>query len=327
MNTEVFSPELQQWLAYGVMTGFSDEAMLEQSPDLPREPLLKLLAELRQSPLAAVGGQFARQVVNLQWLLNLQTQLEQTSPYRELVTLQSHQIEEIRRDYLFANRPVKIQGLLEDWPARQWTPGYLRGRWGSQPIQFTERGAGSQTQTRHGTLGEFLDCIQAPANHGQHYWTAYNQTDASGLLAQLSEGVREIPGLCRPLQEGKVYYWIGPGGTRSGLHFDPYNVLFAQLRGSKKFYLLPPSSMPRLYLYNDFFSPVDLEHRDSALYPLSEGLMPIETEVHEGEVLLLPVGWFHQVTSLSYSVSISLTNLDLPGGNHYKAPSAYRGVL
>ncbi len=312
------------------MTGFSDEAMLEQSPDLPREPLLRLLAEIRQSPLSAVGSQFARQVVQLQWLLNLQTQLEQTSPYRELATLQAHQTEEIRRDYLFANRPVKVQGLLEDWPARQWSPDYLRSRWGARQIHFTERHpevTSNGTNTRKGSLGEFLDLIEAPENQGQYYWTAYNQMDANPLLAELCEGVREIPGLCRPLQEGRVYYWIGPGGTRSGLHFDPYNVLFAQLRGSKRFYLLPPSSMPRLYLYNDFFSPVDLEHRDVANYPLSQGLEPIVTEVHEGEVLLLPVGWFHQVTSLGYSVSISLTNLDMPGGNHYEAPSAYRGVL
>lgn len=330
MNTEVFSPELQQWLAYGVMTGFSDEDMLAQSQDLPREPLLRMLSDLRQNPLSAVGAQFARQVVNLQWLLNLQTELQQSSPYRALDTLQAHQTEEIRKNYLFANRPVKVQGLLENWPARHWTPEHLRERWGDRPIQYTQRVTevnSNQTLTRQGTLGEFLDRIEAPDNHGQYYWTAYNQLDGNPLLAELAEGVRELPGLCLPLQDGKVYYWIGPAGTRSGLHFDPYNVLFAQPRGRKKFYLLPPSVMPRLYLANDFFSPVDLEHRDDACYPLSQGLEPIETVVEEGEVLLIPVGWFHQVTSLSYSVSISLTQLDMPGGNHYQPPSAYRGVL
>ena len=312
------------------MTGFSDEDMLAQSQDLPREALLKLLAELRQSPLAAVGSQFARQVVNLQWLLNLQTELQQTSPYQELDVLQAHQLDEIRRNYLFANRPVRIQGLLEDWPARNWTPDTLRQRWGDRAIQYTQRSSditSSQTQTCQGTLGEFLDRIEAPDGHGQYYWTAYNQLDSNSLLAELSEGVRELPGLCSPLKDGRVYYWIGPGGTRSGLHFDPYNVLFAQMRGSKKFYLLPPSALPRLYLANDFFSPVDLEHRDEIRYPLSKGLQPIETVVAEGEVLLIPVGWFHQVTSLGYSVSISLTNLDMPGGNTYDPPSAYKGVL
>lgn len=330
MDTEVFSPELQQWLAYGVMTGFSDEAIVAQSQDLPREPLLRILAEMRQSPLTAVGSQFARQVVHLQWLLNLQTELQQNSPYQELDILQADQLEEIRKNYLFANRPVKIQGLLADWPAREWSPEYLRKRWGDRTIQYTRRNSdrtSSQTQNCQGTLGEFLDRIEAPDSHGQFYWTAYNQMEENPLLTELSEGIRELPGLCRPLQDGRVYYWIGPGGTRSGLHFDPYNVLFAQLRGSKRFYLLPPSAMPRLYLANDFFSPVDLEHRDEVRYPLSQGLRPLETVVGEGEVLLLPVGWFHQVTSLGYSVSISLTQLDMPGGNQYAPPSAYRGVL
>lgn len=329
MNTEVLTPELEQWLAYGVMTGFSDEAMLAQTADLPPEAVLNALQKMRAQATSAVGSQFARQVVQLQWLLNLQTVLQQTSPYTELMTLQADQVDEIRRDYLFANRPVKIAGLLDRWSAREWSPDYLRQRWGEHSIQFTERlpGAGSETASRQGSLSEFLDLIESPAGRGRYYWTAYNQTGSHPLLAELAEGVGEVPGLCRPLSEGRVYYWIGPEGTRSGLHFDPYNVLFAQARGSKRFYLLPPSAMPRLYLYNDFFSPLDLEHRDEISYPLSAGLRPIEVEVNEGDALLLPVGWFHQVTSLSYSVSISLTQLDVPGGNFYEAPSAYRGAL
>lgn len=328
MTIEVLTPELEQWLAYGVMTGFSDEAMLAQTSDLPPEIVLSTLQNLRAQAAVTVGSQFARQVVQLQWLLNLQTNLQQSNPYQELVTLQAHQVEEIRRDYLFANRPVKIAGMLDEWSAREWTADTLRQRWGGHGIEFTERVPGSsQTSRRQGSLSQFLDLIESPEGLGRYYWTAYNQTGSNPLLAELAEGVQEVPGLCRPLNEGRVYYWIGPAGTRSGLHFDPYNVLFAQLRGSKRFYLLPPSAMPRLYLYNDFFSPVDLEHRDELSYPLSKGLQPIEVEVKEGEVLLLPVGWFHQVTSLTYSVSISLTQLDVPGGNFYEAPSNYRGTL
>jgi hypothetical protein len=220
--------------------------------------------------------------------------------------------------------------MLEDWPARGWTPDYLRSRWGSHEIQFTERLPGvvsSGTANRTSSLREFIDLIESPEGRGNYYWTAYNQVGDCPLLVELAEGVKELPGLCLPLDQGRVYYWVGPEGTRSGLHFDPYNVLFAQLKGSKRFYLLPPAVFPRLYLYNDFFSPVDLENRDNLAYPLSAGLKPIEVEVKEGEVLLLPVGWFHQVTSLSYSISISLTHLDVPGGNHYEPPSAYRGVL
>ena len=330
MDSPVLPLELQQWLAYGVMTGFSDEAILAQTADLPAETVSKCLSRLRESPLSQVGSQFARQVVDLQWLLQLQTDLQQTSPYFGLPTLVGAQIEEIRRDYLFANRPVRILGLLDDWPARQWTPDYLRRRWGHQPLEFTERveASGSrETRKRQSTLADFLDLIEQPQGRGRYYWTAYNQLDPSPLLAELAEGVGAVTGLTVPAQDGRIFYWIGPEGTRSGLHFDPYNVLFAQLKGSKRFYLLPPSAMPALSLANDFFSPIDLEYPDPQSYPRAVGLRPIQVDIQEGEVLLLPVGWFHQVTSLSYSVSISLTNLDLPNGNQYQAPSAFRGIL
>ena len=162
------------------------------------------------------------------------------------------------------------------------------------------------------------------------YWTAYNQGDSSNPLIQsLTEDIVFSEDYCRPSPDMKNYIWVGPKGTRSGLHFDPYNVLFVQVVGKKKILLLPPQDIPKCYLENDFFAQVDAENPDLTRFPKFAECRPLEVEVGPGETLLIPVGWLHQVISLSVSFSVSITCLKLPGGesNHYEAPSLFRGVL
>ncbi|PRP73784.1 hypothetical protein PROFUN_16624 [Planoprotostelium fungivorum] len=105
--------------------------------------------------------------------------------------------------------------------------------------------------------------------------------------------------------------WLGPAGTVSPLHKDPYHNLFAQVVGRKYMRLYPPSEMKKLYPFNNFSTlrntsrVEDPENHDETRYPLFAEAKYVECTVEEGELLFVPKGWWHHVRSLDVSFSVS----------------------
>ncbi len=110
--------------------------------------------------------------------------------------------------------------------------------------------------------------------------------------------------------------WIGPVGTITPLHCDYNDNLFAQVSGSKSFFLYPPhvAACLRLKEVNPvlFASEFDPQTPDFVAYPKMKDVKPIECTVKEGDLLYLPAGWFHHVTAQSFSFSINRWSRDLP---------------
>lgn len=333
------TPELEQWAAYALLTGHPNDTIVAQLSSYGIEPqaLHLYLDELRRSPLLAVGSDFARQLSQTKWLLQLQKRVGgnwTTHQSGLLPRLKASELERFQQDFLAVNRPVIIEGLVDDWPAlKNWNLDQLTSRLGSQPIQYTRyyvENNQHQPQKLEASFGEFLNLVYDPEYTDPIYWTAYNQEDKTSPLVQsLTEDIRFPAGYCEPDPQLRTYFWIGPAGTRSGLHFDPYNVLFVQAVGHKRFLLFPPQDIPDAYLEKDFFSLVDAEAPDLHRFPKFANLRPFVVDLGPGETLLIPVGWLHQVRSTSISMSVSLTCLKLPCGqsNSYDPPSQFTGLL
>ena len=335
-QTTEFQPtaELEQWLAYAVLTGHGDSDIVAQLQPSGYDPTLvtKYLTELRKSPLLSVGQDFARQLSQTRWLLELQKSV--TYSGQEVPRIKASESERFFTDFLLANRPVVLEGFCDDWPAREtWNHEALKERLGHETMEYSQY---KVVENRHeadkieSRFGDFLDRVYDPTDNDLIYWTAYNQGETgSDLVKALKSDIKFPQEYCDPESDLKTFFWIGPSGTRSGLHFDPYNVLFVQAVGQKRFLLYPPQDIPKAYLENDYFSQVDAEAPDLQRFPKFAETKPIVVDLDEGDTLLLPVGWLHQVRSLSVSMSVSITCLKLPDGrsNFYSAPSEYRGFL
>lgn len=113
-----------------------------------------------------------------------------------------------------------------------------------------------------------------------------------------------------------INFWAGPDDAVTSLHKDHYENIYAVIKGTKKFTLLPPTDAPWLYeqLYRTGtyqqradgtfdieltdekrpWIPVDPGCPDPR-YPLFEKASPLEVTVSAGDVLYLPSLWYHKV--------------------------------
>ena len=91
--------------------------------------------------------------------------------------------------------------------------------------------------------------------------------------------------------------WLGGGGSTSAAHYDASLNLFAQLHGTKRWLLAPPTAEADLEPFS-FLHP----HSRRAQRPISAAY---DFTLSENELLVLPPFWWHEVTATS-AVSLSL---------------------
>jgi len=108
--------------------------------------------------------------------------------------------------------------------------------------------------------------------------------------------------------------WFGPQGATTHTHYDISHNFYVQLYGEKRFLLFPPSALQNLYLFPLLHpgaqaSQVDLENPDLSAFPLFENVSsanPVVAILQPGDVLYLPPMWFHHVSALTDSLSVSV---------------------
>eukprot|EP00039_Didymoeca_costata_P032537 m.38223 g.38223 ORF g.38223 m.38223 type:complete len:349 (-) comp9410_c0_seq1:52-1098(-) len=102
--------------------------------------------------------------------------------------------------------------------------------------------------------------------------------------------------------------WLGTGKTRSQLHKDRKDNVIVQICGMKRVLLWPPELEKNMYPrqdadgthFEDRFSQVSLtcsQTEVEASYPTIAQTAAISAEVNEGDALLIPANWWHQVDS------------------------------
>ena len=117
--------------------------------------------------------------------------------------------------------------------------------------------------------------------------------------------------------------WIGPAGTVTPLHHDLTNNFIAQIVGRKRVKILPASEVGKLYNHHRVFSEItDLEDPalDVARFPRLVGARAYEVVLLPGEILFMPLAWWHQVKALDFSVTATFTNFQWPNDGHATYP-------
>jgi LPS sulfotransferase NodH len=223
--------------------------------------------------------------------------------------------------YYSANRPVILQGLMKDWRAMEvWTPGYLKNIAGSQIVEVMTKRDADPNYERNAHLhrtklpfSEFIDMVNSGKVTNDYYLVANNAFFERPEMKPLLQDFIAFPEYLNQEQGGRqCFLWFGPAGTVTPLHHDTSNILIAQVKGRKRYRLIPSTQLHYVYNNEGVFSDVDCDNPDLTQYPEFIRADIIDIVLNPGEVLFMPVGWWHHVTALDVSITVSFTNFVFP---------------
>lgn len=297
-----------------------DRAAAPQAPAAPAEDVAAPSAPVAEDELERVRRALAKR----EWLLEtLERQRDLAPGVAGIERRAGLSADEFLARYYAVGRPVILTGELADWPAlRLWTPDYLKAKVGSRLIEYQgERAADPRFEMdkdahrRQAPFDAFIDRISWPGAGNDAYITAYNSANNAEALAPLAADQRPLDRFLDPAGgHPNGMMWIGPAGAFTALHHDLTNNFIAQVVGRKRVLVLPASEVGRLYNTTHVFSEItDLEAgADISRHPRLAGARCYPVELQPGEILFVPLAWWHQVRSLDFSVTLTFTNFLWP---------------
>jgi histone arginine demethylase JMJD6 len=220
------------------------------------------------------------------------------------------------REYLNAARPVIVQGAIDHWPALgKWTPEFFRTHHGSLEVV---------AEDRPWKLGELIDriLVSTPGNPAPYL---HNQLMAKWPPA-LSADISPMPECTRPnYLESRLFpsrgaltyieaYIGGCGAKFPTLHYDGLHThaFLMQLYGVKEYLVFPPDQARYLYPRSDYPSNTsipDIENVDLSQFPLFAQAQGSRFQLHPGETLFVPGGWWHTARLLTTAITVSINGV------------------
>lgn len=95
-------------------------------------------------------------------------------------------------------------------------------------------------------------------------------------------------------------------GVQLWTHYDVMDNLLVQVTGKKRAVLYSPEDLPYLYLEGDKSRVIDIDSPDLELFPDFVHVTSHECIMEPGDILFIPALWFHNMTSLEFSVAVNV---------------------
>jgi hypothetical protein len=207
--------------------------------------------------------------------------------------------------FLLKNQPVIIADGMQSWDMEKFRPGHLRKTFGDQLVQvYNDLFDLQDVYTLEQYFSEYFD-KDGDCKYYVRWYSKLKDKEffwSDEVFASMNQYwqhpyfLPESPMLVPYVKEGEPYpvtdkgypyrgLFISAKGARTRLHKDPFNsnAILCQFYGEKEMILYSPGKFPDLSTDSPAFEDV---------------LMP-------GEIVLFPAGWFHDVTCLSNSISIT----------------------
>lgn len=242
----------------------------------------------------------------------------QGRPYLELEPIPMPSAEEFERKYRRPGRPALIRGALNDTFAfREWSFELFRERYGDRLLPMAKihqhrldfRNSDNVDYRDGLSFDEFMERLAEWEAQGisPERYVMYHQKDVTPELLD------ELP-LPSFVPSDPLWFthriWLSGGDTRTPLHTDLPDNVFAQVVGHKRVSLFEPRNEFAMYRNPPWSampmaSRLDVEEPDFERFPRFAKVQGWRTVVGPGDLLYIPRYWWHQLRSLDRSISVT----------------------
>lgn len=328
-----FSDSWKRWIAENKFHGRQDAALLQAmlKNGIDAQSAKQAINSIPSDPCFQAGSNFLQLLKKLESLLQINQQLAELSPHFGKIERRTRLSRaEFLSEYYAKNTPVIITEMMDDWPAMsKWSPQYLKENYGDVQVEIqADRNSDPNYEINCNnlkqmvTMSEYVDRVTEGGASNDYYMVANNRNlereELKGLMADIEMFPEFLDG---SNTSSRVFFWFGPAGTITPLHHDPVNLMMAHVYGRKQWKIISPQQTPMLYNYVGVFSKVDLDNPDYNKYPLFGNVKIIDVVLEPGEVIFIPVGWWHHVKALDPSIAVSFTNFVFPNQYNWQDPN------
>jgi hypothetical protein len=332
VSVSVKSKEEDQWLewaSHNLAFGVSEQKVISELMKGGFEvgDAERIIDHIKSSPIYRAGVRIGRDLQKWIWLSEALMELEaQVFDFSRLPRVSNLSSDEFHQNFYSANRPVIIEDVVCQWSATsKWSLNFFKSHYGVETVTY--QNGRSQSDHRdsfvdhsvQAPFAEYLDLIERDPT-SKHYLIAHDRlldkNPFKSLLKDINFDSRYFDG---QNTNGRVFFWLGPTSSRTPLHRDLANVYLAQIKGRKVVKMIPAKQMHLVYNEVGYHSEVDLDNYSSDDFPLLKKAYVVEEIINPGELLFIPVGWWHSVKSLDTTVTIT--------GNNFKFNNSIRAIF
>ncbi len=222
--------------------------------------------------------------------------------------------EDFLKDYFLPQRPVIMENLSEDWPAKEkWNFEYFREKAGEIVVPLYDSQPAKGKQKSHGPakrlkMKEYIDILKSGPTDLRMFF--FN------LLQNVPELIKDFkyPDLGVKFFKRLPVLFVGGEGGKVVMHYDMdlANNFHFNFAGTKRVLIFPPEETK--FLYKVPYSIVsmeiiDMDNPDLEKYPALLKAKGFEAILKHGDALFIPSKWWHFIKYETPCLSLTLRSL------------------
>ena len=230
------------------------------------------------------------------------------SPVERIDTLDK---KEFMANYKLAEKPVVIEKLTADWPARKkWSIDYIKDVAGHKIVPLYDSKPSVDYRHQHAPaikmeLKNYFEMLEQGENDLRLFF--YN------ILAEAPELVEDFsyPEVGLRFFKKLPVLFAGGKGAKVQMHFDIdlADIFLCHFGGKKRVLLFSPEQTRYMYHVPFSFSSlfdVDFDSPDFEKYPALQYLQGEVAELKHGDILYIPPGYWHYIVYEDIGLSMAL---------------------